>query len=76
MVVQESKASDNYHEDITTIGSGKAYIFQNGTAIAGNWSKASVGDQIKFTDESGAEVALAPGQTFVTAVPEYGSVEY
>lgn len=76
MVVQEGKAADGYHESITTVGSGKAYIFQNGTAIDGTWSKAAVDEQIKFFDESGAEVSLAPGQTFITAVPAYGSIEY
>lgn len=76
MVVQEGKAADGYHEAITTVGSGKAYIFQNGTAIEGTWNKASIDEQIKFIDDSGKEVALAPGQTFITAVPAYGSVEY
>ena len=76
MIVSERRASDNYHEDITTIGTGDAYIFQNGIAIKGTWQKASAAEQIKFFDESGVEVALAPGQTFVEAVPQYGSVEY
>lgn len=76
MMVQESRAADNYHEDITAIGSGDAYVFQNGIAIKGKWQKTSIEDQIKFTDENGAEIKLAPGQTFVTAVPNYGSVTY
>lgn len=76
MVVSERRASDNYHEDITATGSGKAFIFQNGMAISGTWSKPSRADQIKFTDESGAEIKLAPGQTFVSAVPGYGSVDF
>ncbi len=76
IMVEEHKASDNYHEDIAAIGSGGAYIFQNGTVIAGTWSKTTVEDQIKFYDEAGSEVALAPGQTFVEAVPTYGSVEF
>ncbi len=76
MVVQESKASDNYHEDITTIGSGDVYIFQNGSVTEGTWKKSSKGEQIKFTDENGDEIKLAPGQTFVTAVPNYGSVDF
>ena len=76
MVVEESKASDNYHEDITSIGSGKAYIFQNGAAIEGNWKKDSASDQIRFTDKNGDEIKLVPGQTFVSAIPTYGSVEY
>ena len=76
MVVSEKKASDNYHEDITTVGSGEAYIFQNGTSVKGTWKKTSKAEQIKFYDASGSEIALAPGQTFVEAVPTYGSVSY
>ena len=76
MVVKESRAADNYHKDITTVGSGDVYVFQNGTVLAGTWKKSSVAEQIKFTDKKGEEIKLAPGQTFVTAVPSYGNVEY
>ncbi len=76
MVVQESRASDNYHEAITTTGSGEAYIFQNGLVKHGTWKKNSASEQIQFLDENGEEIKLAPGQTFVTAVPNYGSVNY
>ncbi len=76
MMVAERRASDNYHENIDAIGSGDAYIFQNGTAIKGAWKKTSREDQIKFTDTDGKEIKLAPGQTFISAVPNYGSVEY
>lgn len=76
MVVQESLDYDGYHESITTTGSGTAYIFQNGTVIEGKWEKPTVADQIKFIDADGGEIALAPGQTFISAVPTYGSVDY
>ncbi len=76
IMVPEKKASDNYHEDITVLGSGNAYVFQNGTAVKGTWKKATDADQIKFYTSDGSEIALAPGQTFVEAVPTYGSVEY
>ena len=74
--VAERKASDNYHESIDAIGSGEAFIFQNGSVFKGTWRKDSRQDQIRFTDEAGDEIKLAPGQTFVSAVPNYGSVEY
>jgi len=76
MVVNEKRAADNYHEDITTVGSGDAYIFQNGTAVKGRWNKDTVADQIKFTDANGGEIKLAPGQTMISAIPSYGSVKY
>ncbi len=74
--VSEKTASDGYHESITTIGSGKAYIFQNGTATEGTWRKSSASDQIRFYDDSGAEIKLVPGQVIVSAVPTYGSINY
>ena len=76
MMVDEWLAEDGYHEDIAAIGSGSAYIFQNGYVVSGTWSKGSAEDQISFTDASGNAIALAPGQTFVEAVPTYGGVEY
>lgn len=76
MVVDQSVAADGYHENITAIGKNPVYIFQNGTAIKGTWQKQTRDSQIKFFDESGAEIALIPGQTFISAIPTYGSVEY
>ena len=76
MVVQEKKAADRYHEDITTLGSGDAYVFQNGYAIKGTWKKESTAEQIRFYDADGAEIKLAAGQTFIEAIPAYGSVDY
>lgn len=76
MAVREGKASDGYHEDITTVGSGEAYIFQNGEAIKGTWQKDSIDSQIRFKDEAGQEIKLAPGQTIISAIPAYGSIEF
>lgn len=76
LMVNERRASDNYHEDIDVIGSGDAYVFQNGTAVKGTWIKGSKDEQITLADADGKEIRLAPGQTFVTAVPNYGSVDF
>ena len=76
MIVEERRASDGYHEDVTSLGSGTAYVFQNGTLIQGTWHKASAADQIQFLDTSGQEIKLAAGQTWISAIPTYGSVEY
>ena len=70
MIVQEKKASyDNYHEDISTIGAGDAYIFQNGGLIKGTWEKSSKDAQIIFRDEANQEVKLVPGQVWISALP-------
>lgn len=78
MMVEEHRHRDGVHEAITTVGDGTAYIFQNGDAIKGTWKKDSLDAQIRFYDENGAEVALAPGQTWISALPtSYGGyVDY
>jgi len=63
---------DGYRQSITTIGSGDATIFQNGTAIKATWSKPDQTSQIKFTDASGQDIALNRGQTWIAAVPNDG----
>lgn len=76
MIVSERTMADGYHESITTVGSGNATIFQNGTAIEATWRKASQSSQIVFTDVNGEEIKLTPGQVWIAAVPQYGEVNY
>lgn len=59
---------DGWREQMTTIGSGKAYIFQNGIVKQGTWKKTSRTAQITFTDKEGETIPLARGQTWITAV--------
>lgn len=76
-VVDEHVAAyDNYHEEITTTGSGRAVVFQNGTATEGTWEKPTKNDQIVFKDTEGQTISLAPGQTWISAIPAYGSISY
>lgn len=67
-VKEETVFEDGYRQQINTIGSGAAYIFQDGTAQEVTWTKASRTDQITFKDINGADVPLSRGQTWITAV--------
>ena len=68
-VDESTVLQDGYRESITTIGSGAATIFQNGTATAATWSKTNTTDQIKFKDSDGKDIPLVRGQTWIAAVP-------
>lgn len=73
MRVDESTVfQDGNREDITTLGSGAATIFQNGTAQSVTWHKIGKTSQITFTDASGNDVPLVRGQTWIAAVPNSG----
>lgn len=63
-------------ERVTTTGTGDAYIFQNGQAIAARWSKDSQTAPLKFYDMSGNEIVLARGQTWVSAIPNNNKINW
>lgn len=69
--------ADGRHQDITTVGSGVARIFQNGEIITGVWKKPARFEQIKFYTETGEEIAINRGQVWIVAVPNRsGSVTW
>jgi hypothetical protein len=72
----ELDASGAYYSNYTVIGSGAAYIFQDGIVTIGQWNKASPTAQITFTDAAGKPIGLNPGQTWLTAVSSAGGVTY
>lgn len=78
MKVHETRVfEDGWRENIQAIGSGTAYIFQDGDVIKATWKKKSKTAQITFTDSEGNDIPLARGQTWITAVPnDTGSVTW
>lgn len=68
-VAQTTVQEETARQSIETVGSGQAVIFQNGAAIEATWTKATKDSQLKFTDAANAEIALARGQTWITAIP-------
>ena len=76
IVVPWSLEADGYHLVYQTIGTGAAYIFQDGGVTIGQWSKSSNTSQILFTDSSGKSIQLNSGQTWITAIGDTSSVAY
>ncbi len=74
-LVMDQGKSDIY-TTYSTIGSGRAYIFQDGVVTIGNWHKTSNSSQFTFTDDSGAELKLNPGRTWLTVVGSTSRVSY
>lgn len=64
---------DGYREHIVTTGSGKAVLFQNGTAEEVTWHKTNRSSPLRITDSQGKDIPLVRGQTWIAAVPTTGS---
>lgn len=78
IVVPESQgaldASGAYYSDYQPIGTGAAYVYEDGTSYTGTWTKASSQSQITFADGSGKPILLNAGQTWITAVTDSSKV--
>lgn len=56
------------------VGSGAALIVAGGAVVDGRWVKAAPGDPWRFTDTSGAPLAVPAGRVWVELVPDTGAV--
>lgn len=66
----------NMHMLYTTVGSGKALIFQNGTATEGTWKKDLRTSRTKFSDNSGKEMSFVRGSVWIEVIPIGNKVNY
>lgn len=69
-------SSDAYYTVYSDIGTGTAYVFQDGTVTKGTWTKSSKTSQLEFKTNSGATLKLNAGQTWITAVGSASDVSY
>jgi hypothetical protein len=80
LVIPESNgaldASGAYYSNYAFIGSGAAYVFQDGTVTTGQWAKSGNATQLTFTDASGKPIALNAGQTWLTAISATTKLSY
>lgn len=76
MTAGAKTAQGGSYSNYNPLGSGTAYIFQDGVVTTGSWHKTSNTEQISFTDASGTILKLNPGQTWISAVTASSKVTY
>lgn len=76
MVMSYGLKSDHYHSEYDTVGSGTLYVFQNGTAQKGTWSKASQAAPFVLKEANGQTLKLDPGQAWISIVSAQSNVSY
>jgi hypothetical protein len=69
-------ASGAYYSEYAYIGTGRAYVFQDGNVVVGTWTKTSESSQIVFNTTTGGPIPLDAGQTWITAVGASNLVTY
>ena len=76
LIMPYSIESDGIHSVYDTIGTGQAYVFQDGKFSIGSWTKNSNEEQFTFQDASGNPLKLNAGKTWLTALRSPGQVTY
>ncbi len=80
VVVQLTKLTgpvdEHGHLLYTTIGSGKALIFQDGKVVVGTWSKKSRVSRTMFYGPNGKQVSFTRGPIWIEILPSEQQVTY
>lgn len=76
LVMEKGLQSDGSHTTYKDVGSGKMYVFQDGIASEGTWTKTDRKSQFVFTDKNGLPMKLNAGQTWISIVGSNGDVMY
>ena len=56
---------DERSPEALSVGAGRAWVFTEGRARRGTWTRADRTDRWNLRDGSGATITLSPGQTWV-----------
>lgn len=76
-VQAERRTGPDGYDDLVTTGSGKATIFQNGTATEATWKRDGFNAPLKLVDRDGKDITLNRGQTWIAAfTPGRGSLAW
>lgn len=70
------KIFGNHSDNLKPLSKGQAFIFKDGTVIKAHWEQKDEKGRIKLTDDTGNEIALNRGDTWISAVPSGRPLKY
>ena len=70
MVVPARVIDNELRRELSIIGKGKAWIFNNGQHITGQWKKENYEERTVFTDMNGDTIKFSPGMTWIEVIDE------
>ena len=62
--------------DFEVFGTGEAVVFRDGVALVGRWERGRITDFFRMFDDSGEEIRLAPGTTWIHLLPRGRTFEW
>jgi len=74
--LESEQYSNNGLPSSHTTGSGRAWVFADGKVVEGTWERETEQDWYTLTDADGNNIAVPPGQVWVSLVPDTGGLTY
>ncbi|MEY3470680.1 MAG: hypothetical protein RLZZ223_30 [Candidatus Parcubacteria bacterium] len=71
-----SRQIEGQYNEVTIYGEGEGKIYQNGKEKNITWKKSGFKDMIRFYGDSGEEISLTPGQTFIQVIEPGQSLKW
>lgn len=76
-LTKETRSIDEHgHMLYDVIGTGKGFLFQNGSVKEITWSKASRTSRTIYKDKTGKEINFVPGLVWVEIIPKENTINY
>lgn len=76
MVVPSRVIDNELRRELRMIGSGKAWVFQNGNLTQGTWIKKDFDSRTKFVDTQGEPIQFFPGTAWVEVVDDEDKLNF
>jgi len=76
IVRETANVDEHLHLLYQTVGTGKAFVFQDGKVIIGTWSKKDRTSRTRFYDEKGKEIKFNRGQIWIEIIPSEKTLTY
>ncbi len=74
--LESEQYSNNGLPSSHTTGSGQAWVFADGKVVEGTWERETEQDWYTLTDADGNNIAVPPGQVWISLVPDIGGLTY
>lgn len=74
--LESEQYSNNGLPSSHTTGSGQAWVFADGKVVEGTWERETETEWYTLTDADGNNIAVPPGQVWISLVPDIGGLTY
>ncbi len=74
--VSRIAGDDKAREEVQVLGSGEAFVLQDGRLTRATWRKRSINSPTRYFDAQDREIAVNQGGVWIQVLPQYGAASF